>query len=382
MSRKLMGGSGVISLSLFMLFLGSIAPIELLLSTSVALAQSGEHSTNSANANADNAADTDHAANTSRAVNADHAVNTDHAGNASAATSKKSNVVYQDWSDSKRHRTLPVKIYLPETGKGPYPTVVFSHGLGGSREAATYLGDYLVRHGYLCIFVQHPGSDSAIWKPYMTQGRQAILEHMKSSASPQNLIDRAGDISFVIDELVRRNRDDEVLGKKVDLNEIACSGHSFGAGTTLAIAGEMYLLGSLADRRIKAAMYLCPPVNVARLVKGKTFVSIAIPGLVLTGTEDNSPIGNTTAADRRIPYDEIKAPHQYLVNFDGANHETFGGGRAYLDTPKTAKFHEMICKVAGEFLDATLRNDAKAWHWLDSSEATDYFGKSAMYERK
>jgi predicted dienelactone hydrolase len=301
---------------------------------------------------------------------------------ATKAGAENSKVIYQDWTDSKRGRALPVKIYLPLAGKAPYPTVIFSHGLGGSREAAGYLGEYLARQGYLCIFVQHPGSDASVWEPYKNQGMKAIREHLKTSANPENLINRAGDISFVIDELEKRNRDDEVLGKQVDLTKIACSGHSFGAGTTLAIAGQVFAQGTLADERIKAAIYLCPPINLDRLVKGKTYGSIKVPGLVLTGTEDDSPINDTKASDRLKVFDEISAPHQYLVNIDGANHATFGGGRPQLDTPATVKYHEMICKVAGEFLDAALRNDPDAWHWLDSGDATKYFGNSATYRRK
>jgi predicted dienelactone hydrolase len=312
------------------------------------------------------------------------AASTDPGTNAENTTNanKRSGVIYQDWNDTKRNRKLPVKIYLPQKGTAPYPTVIFSHGVGGSREAATYLGEYLANQGYLCIFVQHPGSDSAVWEPYKNQGMLVVKEHIKASASPQNLINRTGDISFVIDELEKRNRDDALLGKQIDLNKIACSGHSFGAGTTLAIAGQVYPRGTMADDRIKAAMYLCPPINLDRLVKGKTFGSIKVPGLLLTGTEDDSPINDTKAVDRLIVFDEIKAPHQYLVDFNGANHATFGGGRPQLDTPATAKYHEMICKVAGEFLDATLRNDPKAWHWLDSSGAAEYFGKAATYKRK
>ncbi|MBU6451484.1 MAG: hypothetical protein KGS72_06885 [Cyanobacteria bacterium REEB67] len=45
---------------------------------------------------------------------------------------------------------------------------------------------------------------------------------------------------------------------------------------------------SAADPRIKAAIYLCPPLNVARIVPGKTYAQIKIPGLLLTGTEDSN----------------------------------------------------------------------------------------------
>ena len=42
-----------------------------------------------------------------------------------------------DWFDEKRQRQVPVRIYYPQ-GRGPYPVVVFSHGLGGSREGYQY----------------------------------------------------------------------------------------------------------------------------------------------------------------------------------------------------------------------------------------------------
>ncbi len=96
------------------------------------------------------------------------------------------NVVYEDWHDSERNRDIPIKIYLPTTGTAPFPVVIFSHGLGGSREAATYLGSYWSQHGYLCIFVQHAGSDTGVWIGARGQGREAILQNMKAAANGQN----------------------------------------------------------------------------------------------------------------------------------------------------------------------------------------------------
>lgn len=34
------------------------------------------------------------------------------------------------WRDRLRHRDVPVKIYMPR-GNGPFPAIIFSHGLGG-----------------------------------------------------------------------------------------------------------------------------------------------------------------------------------------------------------------------------------------------------------
>src|SRR5581483_4684895 len=72
--------------------------------------------------------------------------------------------VRYDWVDAKRHRDVPVKIYYPKTGDGPFPVIVFSHGLGGSREGYEYLGNYWASHGYVSVHLQHLGSDDSVWK--------------------------------------------------------------------------------------------------------------------------------------------------------------------------------------------------------------------------
>jgi predicted dienelactone hydrolase len=300
-------------------------------------------------------------------------------------------ISYQQWTDAKRSRTLPVKIYLPSSAveaRAPYPVVIFSHGLGGSVEAAPYLAEAWTKAGYFCLFVQHPGSDSEVWKPALMQGKNAMIGRLKGAANGENLIERVGDIKFVIDELTRRNQSEGELKGQLDLSKIAMTGHSLGAGTTLALAGQSYGQGygnnsSAADPRIKAAIYLCPPVNVSRIVPGKTYAQIKIPGLLLTGTEDVSAIHETRAEDRRLPFDGISAPHQYLVNFKGANHATFGGSRGFRSGgAEDEKFHLLIAKVTTEFLDAALKNDTSAWQWLDGAPVKEFLGPSAFFERK
>lgn len=65
--------------------------------------------------------------------------------------------------DAKRARTIPLRVYLPESRK-PAPVILFSHGLGGSRDNNPYLGNHWAKRGYAVVFVQHPGSDEGVWK--------------------------------------------------------------------------------------------------------------------------------------------------------------------------------------------------------------------------
>ena len=45
----------------------------------------------------------------------------------------------------------------------------------------------------------------------------------------------------------------------------------------------------------------------------------------MTGTLDDSPVGKSTVADRRVPFDHIAAKEQFLVTFTGGDHMVFSG---------------------------------------------------------
>ncbi|MEO0017875.1 MAG: hypothetical protein RLZZ522_1158, partial [Verrucomicrobiota bacterium] len=70
-------------------------------------------------------------------------------------------------TDAKRAREIPLRVYLP-AATAPAPVVLFSHGLGGSREGSSFLGQHWAARGYVAVFLQHPGSDEAIWKGQAT----------------------------------------------------------------------------------------------------------------------------------------------------------------------------------------------------------------------
>ena len=77
------------------------------------------------------------------------------------------NVQNFDWQDTVRNRAVPVRLYLPDealSSTKPVPLIVFSHGLGGSRNGYQYLGRYWASHGYASLHVQHIGSDNSLWR--------------------------------------------------------------------------------------------------------------------------------------------------------------------------------------------------------------------------
>lgn len=300
-------------------------------------------------------------------------------------TQSSQTVTYQVWNDKLRGRSIPVKIYMDPKLSGPAPVVIFSHGLGGSVECGTYLGEYLSQKGYVCVHVQHPGSDADVWKSAASDGRTAILEKLKPAANGRNLIARIYDVKFVLDQLTDKNQNDPLLGNKLDLSRIAMAGHSFGAGTTLGVAGQNYVLGNrpinFKDPRIKAAVYLSPPATLMGREPAEVYDSVEVPGLLMTGTQDDSPIGSTTAAERVIPFQAIKASDQYLVNFNGGDHMIFSGRTKAQRSQSDEQYHRLISKVTGSFLDAYLKGDQNQKAWLKDG-CGNFLGSAAAFDFK
>src|SRR5215472_14384156 len=81
----------------------------------------------------------------------------------SPAGSYEVEVLRVEWFDATRAQQVPAKLYYPKTGPGPFPLLLVSHGLGGSREGYAYLGRYWASAGYVSVHVQHLGSDEAVW---------------------------------------------------------------------------------------------------------------------------------------------------------------------------------------------------------------------------
>jgi len=279
------------------------------------------------------------------------------------------------WHDAARNRDVPVRIYVPASGTPPFPVIVFSHGLGGSREGYSYLGKYWSAHGYVSVHVQHLGSDSAVATSPGT---------MKAAmADPANYANRPKDISFAIDRLTALNQEAGPLQGKLDLARLGVAGHSFGAYTTMAIAGASYRLfqQGLADSRVKAVVAMSIPHLI-----GENFSTVRVPALHFTGTEDKiHVVANDDVHHRRDGFDQSPGPDTYLVIFQGGDHMVFSGrpllfqlGRADQDK----RFQDLVCRGSTAFWDAYLKGDAQAKAWLADGDFAAALGTSATFEKK
>jgi predicted dienelactone hydrolase len=227
----------------------------------------------------------------------------------------------QTWHDDPRARAVPVRIRLPASA-GRWPVVLYSHGLGGSREGADAWGEAWAAAGFVVVHLQHPGSDAEV----LRQG----LRSLRAAASADQLIARVGDVRFVLDEITRRQRAGDAPWRDVRLDAIGLAGHSFGAQTALAVAGQRFPLpGSLADTRVKAFVALSPSSHRSRRPVQEQFGAIARPFFAITGSLDGDPFGSfETGAPRAAVYDGLPPGQRALLWLDGADHMSFAGNAA------------------------------------------------------
>lgn len=253
---------------------------------------------------------------------------------------------------------VPVRVYLPPS-VAKAPVILFSHGLGGSRENNRFLGEHWAKRGYVAVFLQHAGSDSAVWENAPKAQRSASL---KSAASLENFLARVEHVTAVLDALARWSVEPQhALQGRLDLEHVGMSGHSFGAVTTQAVSGQRFPLGKdFTDPRVKAALALSP--SVPRRGDAKSaFGKVSIPWLLMTGTADQSLIGGQSAESRLGVFPALPAGQKYELVLDGAEHSAFSERALPGDAlPRNPNHHRAILAISTAFFDSTLKGEAKA----------------------
>jgi predicted dienelactone hydrolase len=285
--------------------------------------------------------------------------------------------------DAARDREIPIKVYLPPQPKAA-PVILFSHGLGGSREGYAYVGQHWAKRGYVVVMLQHPGSDESVWRGRPLGGR---MQAMHDAASGENLLLRLKDVPAVLDQLAKWNVDEKhSLNHRLDLEHVGMSGHSFGAQTTQGVAGQSNPLNGnrFTDARIDAALPMSPSTPRRGDTK-RSFGEVKIPWLLMTGTKDVSPIGGQTVESRLAVFPALPAGDKYQLVLDGAEHSAFGGGREGQRLQlrnRNPNHHRAILALSTAFWDAYLREDVAAKRWLTGEGPRGVLEKDDQWEQK
>lgn len=235
-------------------------------------------------------------------------------------------------ADPSRGRSIPVRVRMPETGPAKAPVILFSHGLGGSVEAGTLLAQQWARAGFLVVHFQHPGSDHSVWK-----GQQGGFGKLKAAAGGQQLQDRVLDMGRVAEAVAGGAKVGACNLGQGDATRMGAAGHSFGAHTVLALAGQTFGPRGAAGRnpRFRAVAALSPmsPGNDAANAPA-AFGDIRIPVLAATGSADGSPLARDRSLEEvvaaraavfpALPASRTGNGHVGLW-LQGATHSDFGG---------------------------------------------------------
>jgi len=263
--------------------------------------------------------------------------------------------------DPARNKDLVMTIEYPTRG-GPYPVIVFSHGFGGSNVGYTPLTEYWAGHGYIVIKPSH--ADSGKLGPILEQRREErraemeqarpegrgrnqrtaaqpaqqqgqaqkpdpLAEAIWATQTPADWVNRARDISLILDNLSNLEKKYPELEGRIDTSKIGVSGHSYGAFTAMMVSGMTSFAANgtvqAADPRVKAAVVFSPQGITSSLgLTEDSWKDVTIPMMFITGSLDYFTAGD--AKPRHDPFAYSPAGDKYFVSFNGGRHMTFSGG--------------------------------------------------------
>jgi fermentation-respiration switch protein FrsA (DUF1100 family) len=219
----------------------------------------------------------------------------------------------------------PVSGAAADRGDGPYPLIVFAHGLGGTPQFYEALLSRWAAAGYVVAAPLFP------------------LTHANTAGGvvPDDVFDQPGDMSYVITSVIKSAAQKSgPLAGLISAKEIAVAGHSEGAITTLGFFNTC-----CRDPRVKAAEILSGDPEA--YPQGRYDYSGNPPMLIVHGTNDVL-----------LPYEQMvgvfntaKGP-KALLALVGAGHTDWFA--------PSSKWFTTALKTTTDFFASYLRGDKAA----------------------
>jgi predicted dienelactone hydrolase len=248
---------------------------------------------------------------------------------------------------AKSTRTLLTRVYYPAdggasdtevldatklAGAGPFPLIVFSHGLGAVAEVYRGLLHAWAQAGYVVAAPNFPLSNAR------AEGGPVAADY----------VNQPGDVSFVIDRMLDLGASGGDFAGLIAAEHIGTAGQSLGGFTTLGVAFNTCCL----DRRLRAAI----PMSAA---------APDFPGTYFTGI-DTPLLGVHGDADDTVPYAKgleyyalANRPKAFVTVIGGDHIVPFVAGE---NNPETAPVRESTLA----FFDLYLKRRADARARLDA----------------
>jgi dienelactone hydrolase len=220
----------------------------------------------------------------------------------------------------------PVRGAPPGRSQGPFPLIVFAHGLGGTPSDYTSLLSSWAAAGFVVAAPLFPLSSS------QTPG----------GPDAGDVANQPLDMTAVIDGVLRTAAQPSgVLSGMVDPNRIGAAGHSNGAITTLGLVANT----CCRDRRVKAAVVMAGTTE--GFPAGHYELSTAPPMLLVHGTSDDLVPYRSAV----IVYNQAQGP-KGLVTIRGGSHGAAAAG--------VASSSSSVIAATTDFFDAYLKGQASS----------------------
>ena len=292
-----------------------------------------------------------------------------------------------------RPEPLEVRVTYPKLAGDdagePFPVIVFSHGALGSKDGYRPLAEHWASHGYVCVQPTHGDSLSKLTlREKLKIG--SLKEHLAKVTSVEHWRTRPEDVRLVLDSLDKIESKVDGLKGRIDKKRIGVAGHSFGAHTSMLIAG-MRLKHPVTKKRVgfsderpKAFVWISPQ-GTGKVNDAESWKLIKRPVLVITGTKDTSPRNGKGHKWRREAYDHMpRGAKKFLLIKDA--HHGFGGivGRVRFpgSGPNREDHVDLVRAASLAMWDAHLKKDAKAAAFLSDKSFNKAASNGATLESK
>ena len=203
-----------------------------------------------------------------------------------------------------KDRPLPTTIWYPATGDGPYPVIVFSHGLTSRPEDYAALLTRWARAGFVVAGAAYPHTSRGV-----------------PEFNVLDLVNQPADASYVLTEVLALGRKKgDPLKDRLDEKHVAAAGHSGGGITTLG------MLSGNRDKRLVAAVVLA-----GRQVLPAPFTGPEAKVLFVHGKQDRT----VRYAEGLAAFDAVPWPKAMLTLPQGGHVVTSGPDLTRVTTATT-----------------------------------------------
>ena len=277
--------------------------------------------------------------------------------------------------DNSRDEQVDVRVLYPETA-GLFPLLLFSHGNWSDYEKYDNVLNHWVSHGYIVVAPYHADAGG------MARGIFNSLRYGNLGLIQR----RVNDFKQVLDHIAQLPSE---VFNRIDPNNMAATGHSFGAFTAQQMQGAMAYDAAdktwvaASDPRIKAVVAISPPGPMFDEITSQSWHQLQGPVLHTTGTWDVATSFFPAWQLHKMAFDTAIAGEQYALVIEGADH--YLGNLICRPEREVAPQYDalkVLNAISLAFLDAHLKADQAAMDWIQHADVQAMLAGFATLERR